>query len=330
MVDYSDELRWGLRLEVLRRHARTELEKSQWLPLRSIELLQMRRLRVLLKDAYESVPYYHRVFNEMKIHPDDIRTPEDFSKLPVLKKEEVRNHAEEMVSRKCKIRDLREFRTAGSTSIPLKGYMNAEMRAYADASSLRHRRWMNLDEHTTIAYVGPLGLNWYPNIAEEHLCLYSWQMNEEKFTEFIKNIKKYKPQLLNAFAGGLNLLAQYCEARGITDIAFQAIITSGEKLYRNEKERIERVFGCEVYERYAASEPGTMAFDCSKHSGLHICSESMLIEFLKDGEPARPRELASIVVTSLFSYCMPLIRYDLQDAAYKMDKPCSCGRELPS
>ena len=47
------------------------LEKTQWLSRKEIERLQQKNLRVMLKHAYESVPYYRRLFRERGLSLDD-------------------------------------------------------------------------------------------------------------------------------------------------------------------------------------------------------------------------------------------------------------------
>jgi len=80
---------------------------------------------------------------------------------------------------------------------------------------------------------------------------------------------------------------------------------------------------------YAAVETKCIAWECSKRCGYHLNSDTLVVEFIRDGKPAKPGEPGHIVVTPLYLYAMPLIRYDLGDVGIPMGKQCPCGRGLP-
>ena len=314
---------------IMEARARAELEKSQWLPRKKLDALQIHRLKILLKHAYETVPYYRKVFNEVKTKPEDIHSVEDLSKLPVLKKKEVRDRAQEMISSRYPLGKLEGRRTSGSTSLPLTVYLNREQVCYHRAGKYRNLKWLGIGEDELSVYVGSPGIEVYPRNIPEALRMTSFEIGSDELEKLIENTRKMRPGHVWGFPSGLNLLTQFCEKRKIDDIHFKTIQCTGESLFANEKERMEKTFGSDIYQFYATSEARMIGGDCSEHSGLHICSETILVEFLKDGEPAAEGELASVVVTPLFSYGMPLIRYDLDDAASRINDSCPCGRTLP-
>lgn len=314
---------------ILEARARTELEKSQWLPRKKLDALQMFRLKALLKHAYETVPYYRKVFNEAKAKPEDIHSLEDLSKLPILKKKEVRNCAQEMTSSRYSMRELAGRRTSGSTSLPLTVYSNREQVCYHRAGKFRNLKWLGIGEKELSVYVGSPGIEVYPRNIPDALQLTSFEIDSTKLGNLVENIRKMRPRHVWGFPSGLNLLTRFCEERNLDDIHFETIQCTGESLFANEKERMEKTFGSDIYQFYATTEARMIGGDCPEHTGIHICSETTLVEFLKDGEPAAEGELASVVVTPLFSYGMPLIRYDLDDAASRIDDSCPCGRTLP-
>ena len=69
-----------------------EARRNQWLKPSELEELQTKRLRAIIKHAYENTAYYHRKFKESNITPDDIRSPGDLEKLPITTKDDVRNY----------------------------------------------------------------------------------------------------------------------------------------------------------------------------------------------------------------------------------------------
>ena len=61
-----------------------ELMESQWFTPAQIEEIQQEKLRVLIEHAYKNVPFYTRLFDELKLKPSDIKDIEDMNKLPLL------------------------------------------------------------------------------------------------------------------------------------------------------------------------------------------------------------------------------------------------------
>src|ERR1051325_6481366 len=59
-----------------------KLEESQWWSAAEIEEYQQGQLKKLIEHAYQSVPYYRRVFDERRLKPADIKSVEDLHKLP--------------------------------------------------------------------------------------------------------------------------------------------------------------------------------------------------------------------------------------------------------
>jgi phenylacetate-CoA ligase len=84
-----------------------------------------------------------------------------------------------------------------------------------------------------------------------------------------------------------------------------------------------------VEDIYSCEEVGIMALQCPRHEHHHVQSESVLVEILDDqGNPAGPGQIGRVVVTSLHSFAMPLIRYAIGDHA-EVGEACPCGRGLP-
>jgi phenylacetate-CoA ligase len=76
-------------------------------------------------------------------------------------------------------------------------------------------------------------------------------------------------------------------------------------------------------------EVGPISWQCPKHENYHINSDCCIVEFVKNGEKVSSGEKGEIVVTGLFTFAMPFIRYKLGDVGVSTDEECSCGRGLP-
>jgi len=127
----------------------------------------------------------------------------------------------------------------------------------------------------------------------------------------------------------LKILGRYFEAHPQEQLPLEAIVTSSETLYDHDREFIETVFGCPVFNRYGSREFGNLAHECDHHQGLHIYTEHAYVECLRNNKPAGPGEKGELVITSLDNYGLPFIRYRIGDYGEMSDTPCSCGRGFP-
>ncbi len=147
--------------------------------------------------------------------------------------------------------------------------------------------------------------------------------------EVLPQIVGHRPDLLWGSPTYIRMLADAVVARGVTGIHPRAISLGGEPLDEPSRRYFEKVFGCRVYSCYGANEVGLIAAECTAASGLHVNADSLIVEVLKDGQPASPGEQGEIVVTGLLNGAMPIIRYRLGDLGVLSDEICSCGRTLP-
>src|SRR5271169_5172087 len=96
-----------------------EMRRTQWLSADEFQARQMAQLRWLLRDAAQNVPYYQSLFQQLGATPDDFRELSDLARLPVLEKQQVREHPEEFLNRRWDRSRLIEDHTSGSTGEPL-------------------------------------------------------------------------------------------------------------------------------------------------------------------------------------------------------------------
>jgi phenylacetate-CoA ligase len=106
----------------------------------------------------------------------------------------------------------------------------------------------------------------------------------------------------------------------------KSVITTSEVLDDHSRSLIERVFGVKVFNEYGCGEVGSIGHEC-EHGNMHIMAENVIIEI--DTRNSADGESGEIIVTDLYNYAMPLIRYRLGDYATLSKENCECGRGLP-
>ncbi|NDI16577.1 MAG: phenylacetate--CoA ligase family protein, partial [Verrucomicrobia bacterium] len=147
--------------------------------------------------------------------------------------------------------------------------------------------------------------------------------------EMFRIIIKEKPAYLTTFPSLLRELLRESNASGVLPQGLLEVRSTGEALSTEIRSHCEKLWGAKVSEMYSAAEIGIIAIPCPEQNALHVQSEGVFLEILRDdGTPCASGEEGRVVLTPLHNFVMPLIRYELGDRA-TLGIPCSCGRALP-
>jgi phenylacetate-CoA ligase len=104
------------------------------------------------------------------------------------------------------------------------------------------------------------------------------------------------------------------------------VIVTAEPLQEWQRPLFREVFGAETFGRYGAREIGTVASECTLHTGMHLFEPSYHLEVVDDaGRDIPYGQIGELVVTDLFNRGMPIIRYRTGDMVVIDDGCCPCG-----
>ncbi len=313
------------------------LERSQWLPAPVIARRQWERLQAIVKDAYASCDYYRRTYDAHGIAPTDVSSPNDFRRLPVLTKQDIRRHGDALIHRGFDRASLIRSKTGGSTGTSLTIYADRRCRDLRNAAAIRSDRWAGWDLGVKRAALwgNPVVADTLPRriraaLRDRTVCLDTMNMSDQTMREFVALWRRYRPEILFGHAHSLYIWAAWLRRNGIDDLRPRGVISTSMMLLPSERAVIERVLGCRVTDRYGCEEVGLIASECERHRGLHVNADHVYVEFLReDGTPAASGEPAALVVTDLVNRGQPLVRYRIEDMAVRTEKGCTCGRGLP-
>ncbi len=150
--------------------------------------------------------------------------------------------------------------------------------------------------------------------------------NLEKIRNTLKSDRKIK--MLLGYPSTFENLANYLLTCGDTPEMFNinTIISFAEALPESTREKLKKVFNCNIVSLYSNQENGMLAQECVENKEFHVNSASYHIELLKmdSDDPVSVGEPGRIVVTDLFNHAMPLIRYDTGDIGI-WKKEAECG-----
>jgi phenylacetate-CoA ligase len=311
------------------------LEKTQWMKKKDLQRLQIRRLKALLRHAYENVPYYHESFRKENFRPADFKCLKDLCKVPILKKSVIREQLNGMVAKNVRKRDLVQRFTSGTTATPVKFYRSKKDVSWGIAAELRGYGWAGYEIGDKLALmwrIKPKQIGSFKfkikNLLRRHKILNTNHLSEKSMEPFAKEMHGFQPDFIRSYASTASIFATFMLQNKHLKICPQAVFTSGQTLLPHYQKAIEETFNCEVYDYYATSEVSHIAAQCRQREGLHIFEENVVVEIVKDDELASPGEEGQVLLTNLHSYAMPFIRYDVEDLGKILPDTCSCGREL--
>jgi phenylacetate-coenzyme A ligase PaaK-like adenylate-forming protein len=152
--------------------------------------------------------------------------------------------------------------------------------------------------------------------------------------ELVKNLNTYKPHIIQSYSTVLNYLA-YEQLEGRLNLKFDddrcSIVSLSEPLEDKTRQLVKKAFGIDVTNTYGACESIIMARECEAHNGLHVNSDIIYYESVDENycpvEPGQPS--TKVLVTNLYTFAQPMIRYEINDRVTMETYQCSCGNRLP-
>ena len=146
--------------------------------------------------------------------------------------------------------------------------------------------------------------------------------------QMVAALNDFQPDFLPAYPSIASLLAiEQIEKR--LEIHPLAVSTNAEVRTEEMEENIRQAWGIMPYDTYGMTESGfVLANDCSCHNGFHINEDFMIAESVDEENRPVPdgQSGAKLLVTNLYNYTQPLIRFEISDIVTFSQTPCPCGR----
>ena len=311
---------------------------SERQPASEMRALQFRKLKRVLVNAHENVPFYRGRFRELGFDPSQMTCMEDFSRLDFfVTKDDVRQKPTAFISENCVKRRLNWHYTGGSTGEPLYFATDPATDAASGAAMIRALRWwgVNLGEPHAILWGSPtyivktasdrvrrlaVGAR---DLLMNRLYISNYNLSTENILRYREKMERMQPSYVRGMPSSLYIFARTILDNGqpLEKGAPKFVHSACEQLYDWQKSVIEEGFNSPVANTYGLSEFGDIAFGapCGK---LHIMEEDVFLELRKSGNA--PTE---IVVTQLNNMMSPLIRYRTFDVSDRIAQ-CDCGLSL--
>lgn len=312
------------------------------LDIKDLENIQNDELKHLLKEAYFFSSYYQKIFNRNNVDIEDIENnPRNvLNRLPLLSKADRRSFSKEILNQNPKRKLIEIGYTSGTSGTPTENYLDQESIDRSFALWSRFHETIGIKKGMkSIRFSGRLIVNpeqktgpfWVYNYFDKQLLMSTYHLTEKNLVHYIDKINKFTPQFLDGYPSAFYIIANFALKNGIKlQCKPIAITTTAETLYDYQRSIIQEFFQCKVYNQYASSEGSPVITECN-YGGLHVNMDSGVFEFLNNNdEPAKPGEMARMVVTSFRNLKTPLIRYDILDTVILSEHmDCECGCKMP-
>lgn len=299
--------------------------------------MQWCKLQALIEYVYKHNSYYKKLFDEHNIKPDMINSPDDYSKIPFLTKQAIKERSSEMLSTDNRRFDVRK--TSGSTGVPLKFVKDRDSLAYMNAVMHDVYSWYGIEigDRSCRIWAIPLEVKKQSSIfirdfLQNRIRLNSFDVSDESSISFYHAVRKFKPKFMMGVPSYMTDFCKRLKKAGFdpADMGLEVIISTGEILYPAQKQLLLDSFKCKIANEYGTTESGIIAFACPK-GNMHLMNHNLYIEIInpKTGTQVKPGESGELVLTELHSYKMPFIRYKLSDIVIPKEGICECGLESP-
>lgn len=280
--------------------------------------------------------YYEKLIG---VEPEDIKTREDFEKLPFSEKADLRDAYPLGLSAVPEDEIVRIHSSSGTTGTPvIVPYTKKDVEDWAELFK-RCYEIAGVTPRDRIHITPGYGL-WTAGIGfqlgAEKLGAMTIPMGPGNTDKQLRFMQDMKSTVLCATSSYALLLAEEIEKRGIKDkIYLKKGIIGSERWGEKMRARIADELGVELYDIYGLTEvygPG-IAINCEYNTGMHYFDDYLYFEIVdpKTGKVLPDGELGELVITTLKKEGAPLIRYRTHDLTRIVpdDVLCPCGRKYP-
>lgn len=302
---------------------------------------QTEKLRRLLSEAFEYVPFYFEKYSKAGFTKEDLINFEisDLKNLPFLEKDELRRYGTTSLLSTKKSKGI-YISSSGSSGTPTKIYLPKYFhQQWSALMEARVRNWAGVDRYTPRGMIGgrriipdasiKMPLYRY-NFVEKQTYFSAYHISPSTAENYVEGMIKHRVEYMTGYAMSNFLLAKFIEEKGIAVPKMKAVITSSEKLTAEMRSTLERVYQCRVFDSYSGCEACGLISE-SPEGKLLFNPDSGIMEIIKeDGSYAEPGEMGEIILTGLHNFDQPLIRYRIGDMV-KLSKNQSPvgGRYMP-
>ena len=301
-----------------------EFRERVYQPFEQIEEWKIKRLSKLVDWAFETSPFYTKLYKNIGYEKGGIRSLNDFESLPMINKDHVlENFPYGMPSSKFDINKCRWMSSSGSSGKQVQIVLEQEranldilfkyrMFEFMGGASLQPDRWIY-----NIHYVP-----WWHTSVLDKFPVFSVTQDCDP-NAILEHVMLLRPQVVSCIGSYLEKLASL--KTPLKQYGVNVVSTNSESTSPAERARWSSVFQVPVLDEFASEELDILAMECPLHS-YHIVEDDAHMELANEDQFG----LGEVVGTDLWNFAMPMIRYNQGDLAEwsKSKDDCPCGSKF--
>ncbi|MCH5583953.1 AMP-binding protein [Shimazuella sp. AN120528] len=306
------------------------------LPHQNIEDYQLKAVNATLAHVWNRNEYYHSTLKKAGFTEPKIDSLEQLAAIPMLKKDVIRGDKQKILCVDPK--EIGQVHlTSGTSGKPIyTSYTLADQYVYDLLPKYLELFKESEDDVAAIALPYEFAL---PGLGFQRLFQFAFGTGVlslgkggymAPIDKSLELMKEYQATILTTTPSYAALLAVESEKFGIKigeDIRLKKIWLTGEGCSSTFRERLEKLWGCEVSFFYGSTECGVVGVECSKHRGYHVMEGHVKVEIVDPvSEEVLPYgRTGEIIVTTLLREGMPMVRYRTGDLGNLQKSKCDCG-----
>ena len=300
-----------------------ELEPIEIASIDEIKALQLVRLKWSIDHAYKNVAFYKKKYDEIGIHPSDLKYLEDIKLFPFTTKEDLRkNYPFNMFAHKLK--DIARIHassgTTGKPTVVAYTKNDLEMWEHLIERCLRASGMKKGDMlHNAYGYglfTGGLGLHG----GAEKMGLTVIPVSGGMTARQVQLINDFKPKGITVTPSYILSILDEFKAQGLDPkkSSLEVGIFGAEPWTNSMRSEIESQFDMHAVDIYGLSEvlgPGVANECVESKDGLHVWEDYFYPEIInvETGNVLEDGEKGELVFSSLCKEAFPIIRYRTKD-----------------
>ena len=300
-----------------------ELEPIEIASIDEIKALQLVRLKWSVDHAYKNVAFYKKKYDEIGIHPSDLKYLEDIKLFPFTTKEDLRkNYPFNMFAHKLK--DIARIHassgTTGKPTVVAYTKNDLEMWEHLIERCLRASGMKKGDMlHNAYGYglfTGGLGLHG----GAEKMGLTVIPVSGGMTARQVQLINDFKPKGITVTPSYILSILDEFKAQGLDPkkSSLEVGIFGAEPWTNSMRSEIESQFDMHAVDIYGLSEvlgPGVANECVESKDGLHVWEDYFYPEIInvETGNVLKDGEKGELVFSSLCKEAFPVIRYRTKD-----------------
>jgi phenylacetate-CoA ligase len=303
-----------------------------------LKALQYRELKSLVNNLYSFNRFYHDRMKAANVHPDDITSIADASKLPFMYKQDLRDNYPTNMFTVSNSEVVRYHVSSGTTGKPtLVGYTRNDLEYWTEALARSLTSvGIGADDTMQVSYgyglfTGGLGLHYGAERVGATVLPASTGSTERQI-ELIKDLGVTAIACTPSYLIHMGDVAKRMGIDFRKDTKLRKAVLGAEPWSDGMRRHIEDSMGIRAFDIYGTSEmAGPMFTECEERNGIHMAGDLVYCEIIDPdtGENLEPGQKGELVVTMLKKEAMPMIRYRIKDITSLDEEECPCGRTSP-